>query len=895
MKRFLSGSGMDVRKGLRSLPLALSILFCIIAIGTLALDVRSRLDALQAANSDNLQWNVMQSEVEALRLQQALSDATMAVGTDTQPEALDEVRRWFNVYYSRIAMLQSSDAHGVQLAKDEYKPDMETIRRILDSTVPLIDGKDIGLLAALPDIKRDAAILRQASRSITLKSLAEFSARSDRERGEISSTLFRLAGVTSLLMLMLVAVAVGTARLYRTAESRAEALRLTGGRLSTIVDNSADAIVVTDRMGVIHEFNPAAQRIFGMTRDQAIGGGALDLLFAAPRGNGQRRKLISAMEDTVLAGRGPLRVEVDARRGDGTSFPVEVSIAMTHPADQVLVVSFVRDISDRRRAQAELESALDRAVAGEKAKAHFIAVMSHEMRTPLNGLLGSMALLNETSLTAEQRDLLAVMEKSGDILLGHVNSVLDISRAEAGAIKVIEQPFDLEDLVGEVIANQTGLAAKVGTRITLNSVNGPVGLVAGDQARVRQVLLNLVGNAVKFTHDGLITVETEALPPLDALQGKRAVEIRVIDTGTGIPEDKIDTIFEDFVTLDTRYERTTSGTGLGLGIARRLVEAMGGEIGVESEHGEGSLFWLRLPLPAFTRSEGRRLRSLPVTNTSDAMAEGDLPPPPSAVEPPASPPCNVLAVEDNEINRFLLRRHLEGAGHAVTEAADGEEGVRLAAATRYDVIFMDISMPRLDGVEATRRIRAAGESRKSWIVALTAHALPEELERFRQAGMDMTLTKPIGRQELLTALARLNAGEPATPTSAPPIQLAQVTEGRVVDRRALADLRKQIGAMAAAGLVRRLVEDGDNTLALIHAAPLKGREAEVAASCHQLAGTGGAFGTVQLREALVTVEHRLNRHDLDGIEADVDRLDRLWAVSRDILLADAEVMLAETA
>lgn len=897
IRRFLTRDGMDLRKRLRSLPLAFSILFCVIAIGTLALDVRYRLDALQAANSDNLQWNVMQSEVEALRLQQALSEAAMAHGTDTQPEALDEVRRWFNVYYSRIAMLQGSDVHGVQLSREEYHEDMETIWRILDSTVELIDGNDTGLLAALPRITRDAALLRQASRSITLKSLAEFSARSDREREEMSSTLFRLAGVTSLLMLMLVAVAVGTARLYRTAESRAEALRLTGGRLSTIVENSADAIVVTDRMGIIQEFNPAAQTIFGLTREQALGGGALDLLFAAPRGLGQRRKLISAMQETVLAGRGPLRVEVDARRADGSSFPVEVSIAMTHPADQVLVVSFVRDISDRRRAQAELEAALDRAVAGEKAKAHFIAVMSHEMRTPLNGLLGSVALIKDTALTQEQRDLLAVMEKSGDILLGHVNSVLDISRAEAGAIKVDERPFDLEALVEEVIANQAGLAARVGTRITLSSVNGPVGVVAGDPARVRQVLLNLVGNAVKFTHEGMVTVETEALPPLDALQGKRAVEIRVIDTGTGIPEDKIDTIFEDFVTLDTRYERTTSGTGLGLGIARRLVEAMGGEIGVESELGEGSLFWLRLPLPAFTRSEGRRLRALPVPPPTDTTAEDALPAPPAVPEPPAAPPCAVLAVEDNEINRFLLRRHLEGAGHVVTEAADGEEGVRLAQATRFDVIFMDISMPRMDGVEATRRIRAFGASRGSRIVALTAHALPEELESFRLAGMNATLTKPIGRQDLLTALVGGTAPEPAPP---PPPQALPATNTAaprtdVVDRRALIDLRNQIGSLAAAGLVRRLVEDGDATLALIHSGPLAGREEAVAAGCHQLAGTGGAFGTVQLREALVMIEQRLNRGDTVGIEADLDRVTRLWAESRAILLADADTMLAESA
>ena len=723
--------------------------------------------------------------------------------------------------------------------------------------------------------------------------MAEFSARSDGERAEISATLLRLAAVTTLLMLLLVTFSVGTARLYRTAALRAEALRETGGRLSTIVANSADAIVVTDRTGIIQEFNPAAQSIFGLSRETALGLHALEHLFAAPRGNGQRRMLIAALEETALAGRGSLRIEVDGRRADGSAFPAEVSIAVTQPDDPRLIVAFVRDISDRRRAQAELEEALDRALAGEKAKARFIAVMSHEMRTPLNGLLGSLTLLADGTLTPDQRDLVQAMENSGKILLGHVNSVLDISRAEAGAMKGATQSFDLEGLIQEVIANQAGLAAASGTGIALSSLNGPVGMVAGDPQRLRQVLLNLVGNAVKFTRDGQITVETEALPPVEALQGKRAVEIRVIDTGIGIREDQIDTIFEDFVTLDTRYERATSGTGLGLGIARRLVEAMGGEIGVESEEGEGSLFWLRLPLPAATQPTLAAQREMsaaspPITGTEEDVVPVPSPPVPPAA--PALPPSQVLVVEDNEINRFLLRRYLEGSGHTVTEAVDGEEGVALATDRAFDVILMDISMPRMDGVEATRRIRAAGASRHARILALTAHALPEELAQFRAAGADATLTKPIGRLDLLAALA----GDAAT--TAPQVDAAPVAtapEGGVVDRRALCDLRQQIGAMAAAGLVKRLIADGDATLDLIRAAPVAGREAEIAAQCHQLAGTGGAFGTVRLRETLVTLQQRLDRGDLTGLERDLARLERLWSETRTILVQDAEQMVAE--
>ncbi len=881
---------------LRRGPIALAIVFCIVSIAMLVSDVRNRLGALEAANSDNLQWNVMQTEVEALRLQQAVAAALLMDGKDSSsdPAVLDEIRRWFNVYFSRIAMLQSSDIHGDQLKRPEYQDDVEVIRRILDATVPVIDGGNASLAASLPRLQADAATLREASRSITLKSLAEFSARSDAERAQISATLLRLAAVTTLLMLMLVTFSVGMARLYRTAALQADALRETGGRLSTIVDNSADAIVVTDRAGIIQEFNPAAQSIFGLSRPTALGLHALSHFFAAPRGKGQRRMLVAALEETALAGRGPLRIEVDGRRADGSAFPAEVSIAVTQPDDPRLIVAFVRDISDRRRAQAELKEALDRALAGEKTKARFIAVMSHEMRTPLNGLLGSLTLLSEGQLTPDQRELLNAMENSGKILLGHVNSVLDISRAEAGAMKVAVQSFDLEGLIAEVIANQVGLAAAAGTHMSLTSLNGPVGMVLGDPQRLRQVLLNLVGNAVKFTRDGQITVEAEALPPSEALQGKRAVELRVIDTGIGIREDQIDTIFEDFVTLDIRYERVTSGTGLGLGIARRLVEAMGGEIGVESEEGEGSLFWLRLPLPAaMAVNAGPQQVPAALPMLVDADEEEIVPDPPTPLPSggTALPPSHVLVVEDNEINRFLLRRYLEGSGHYVTEAVDGEEGVALATERAFDVILMDISMPRMDGIEATRRIRASGASRQARILALTAHALPEELAQFRAAGTDDTLTKPIGRQDLLAALSALPATMPSpfAPMTIPPSD----AEAGVVDRRALCDLRQQIGAMAAAGLVKRLISDGDATLALIRSAPLHGREALIAAECHQLAGTGGTFGTVGLRDALVGLQQRLNRRELTAIELDLARLDRLWSETRAILLQDADSMVAE--
>ena len=853
-----------------------AVLSCLISIAFLANDVRDRLEALRAANSDNLQWIVMQTEVEALRLEQAIAAARDARSPAETGAALKEVRRWFNVYYSRIAMLESSELHGTQLKQSEYHADVHVIHSYLDRSVPLIDGPDAALQAALPELAEGAAQLRESSRAVTLKSLADFSARSDIEREEMASTLLRLAAITGLLMLLLVTFLAGTAVLYRTATRQAEELRQTGGRLSTIVSTSADAIVVTDRAGIIQEFNPAAQVIFGMTRQEALGTSALGGLFIDDRDTAEGTVLAAALSDQGPASHGALRIEVDARRRDGSRFPAEVSIASTRPTGDPLIVAFVRDISDRRKARADLESALDRAVAGEQAKARMLAVMSHEIRTPLNGLIGSMALLDDSPLNADQRKVLRMMEASGTILLDHVNAVLDISRTEAGAQQFANVPFDLEQVIRDVMDNQAGLAESAGNRMVLTALGGPIGRVTGDPGKLRQLLLNLIGNAVKFTTDGEITVETERLPSSDGGAPGPMVEIRVIDTGIGIAEADVGRIFDDFVTLDTRYARTAGGTGLGLGITRRLTEAMGGQIGAESELGEGSLFWLRLPLP-------------PAHAAADEPMPAAPDPAPRARPAAAAQPLEVLVVEDNEINRFLLRRYLEGAGHHVTEAQDGAEGVAAALTRRFDVILMDISMPRMDGVEATRRIRSIGGwAAQTRILALTAHALPEDLDRFRAAGMESTLTKPISREALLAAL---DGPMDTTPDPAPPAESLPTEAPIIVDTAALQDLQQQIGSQNAVGSIQHLIQDGDRVLSVLRAGLTRTDQAtELAAHCHQLAGTAGTFGTIALHRALVALEQRLHRGDLACLDQDIAGVDGLWQATRRILLTELDAL-----
>lgn len=855
-----------IRNGL---IVALAILF-LAAIPVLVQDVRARLHALERANSDNGQWAMMQTEVEVLRLQAAI----LAARDRPENAELDEVRRWFNVLYSRVSMLEQSGLYAPLLAAPENADDHRALRSYLSATVPLIDAADQTLADGLDRVAEPLPDLRAAVRRMTLNALSDFAAQSDLNRTSMADTLIRLAAVTGALMAMLGGLAVILGRQFRRAEAQGEALRQTGDRLSTIFATSADAIVVTDSAGLIRDFNPAAEAIFKLPAGQAIGRGALDLIFAEGRDGPQGQALVAALghAETRAA---PFRIEVDARRADGHIFPVEVTIARAGSDTGGLIVAFLRDISERRRAEADLLQARDRALAGEKAKADFLAVMSHEMRTPLNGLIGSMDLMQQTGLSPAQAELMAVMQSSGDILLGHVNAVLDVSRAEAATEGPPAVAFDLDALIEECLANQAALAAGWGNDLAAQQPAGPVGAVSGDPGRLRQILLNLIGNAVKFTRNGTITVEAERLPGPGDL-----VEIRVTDTGIGIEEADLARIFEPFVTLDASYRRETSGTGLGLAIARRLARAMGGDLGAESEPDEGSLFWLRLPLPPATSLSAHRALSAkggiaPSSPTGPAAhgipAQGNMP-------PASAPPRNILLVEDNAINRLLLRRFLEAGGHSVTEAADGIEGTARAVETAFDLILMDISMPRMDGIAATRAIRTGGgPSARTPIFALTAHALPAERARFLAAGMDAALAKPIGQDALLRAVAGLlpDDAPPPSPEAAP-----------VIDTATLADLVRHIGAPTAQGLLRRLIEDGDRAMDRLATGDAEADAERLAQTCHQLAGTSGTFGTAHLRAALIRAEAALQAGDTVAARACIADLPAIWDETRSALEAE---------
>ncbi|MFC2966646.1 hybrid sensor histidine kinase/response regulator [Acidimangrovimonas pyrenivorans] len=855
----------------RRIGLGLVLAAFLAGILVLMVDVVHRLDRLRTADSDNLQWSLAQVEVEFLLLHDTVYETELAPDAKLAP-----LRERVDLFYSRLATVENSDLFAPVRAQPSSQAALTRLRVFLDRMVALSDGPDAALRAALPDIVREMSALRQDVRGLTVNGLTVFAKLSDARRIGLAGTLLRLALVTLTLILTLLIAVAALSRLNRAYRLRMAENQQTRTRLETILATSLDAVLVTDCAGRILEFNGAAEQIFGYSTAEAIGRPITELIIpehmVAEHDSAMRSYLAGGVAQMIGGG----RMRLEARRKDGSTFPVEQSLASATDESGEIFIAFIRDISAQDAADRALLEARDRALAGERAKAEFLAVMSHEMRTPLNGLLGTIDLLARSRLDDRQREYVEIMEASGRLLLRHVNNVLDLSKAEAGRAKLEQVVYDLAELLEEIVASQTSLAETAGNTIALELPDPPLGPLSGDPAQLRRVVLNLVGNAVKFTEKGRITISARGLAPVSGL--RQQVEIRVNDTGIGIPESDLDRVFSDFVTLDTSYRRNFEGTGLGLGIARRMVEAMGGEIGVESRPGVGSSFWVHLPLLRATAQAGR-----------DEAGGGSARPPRSEAA------REVLVVEDNRINRFVVREMLEAEGHHVTEATDGHEGVELARARRFDLILMDISMPVMDGIEATRLIRGAPDgSRNSPIVALTAHAQPEEQDGFRDAGMTDCLTKPVTRAALLRQLRALDGNVEGRAGDAEgggmTAEIAPPARRPLIDGVHLSEMEEQMGAERLNGLIRRFLAEGDvlaDDLAAhassrqeVEAAGAEAVLARLAEALHRLAGSSSAFGAQALQCKLAEAERAARERDATGVAQRLPGVLASWVATR---------------
>lgn len=511
---------------------------------------------------------------------------------------------------------------------------------------------------------------------------------------------------------------------------------------SAIVQSAMDAIVTVDQQQRIVLFNPAAEAMFRCSASDAIGS-PLDRFIPA-RFRDTHRRQVEQFGETGQTTRamGQLR-PLSALRADGGEFSIEATISHTVHDGQKLFSVILRDITSRKRAEEELKAARDAAEAANQAKSQFLANMSHELRTPMNAILGMLDVALPHAHEPFVRDCLQTARGSADLLLLLLNDLLDSAKIESGRLELEAAPFRPRQMLEQVTQVLAPRARQQDLKFSCQIATDLPDVVVGDRLRLEQVLFNLAGNAIKFTEQGEIVIQLHS----ELQDGDAQLEFVVRDTGVGISPETQRELFQPFSQGDVSMSRRFGGTGLGLAISKSLIELMGGRIWVESVVERGSTFHFSVRLPVAPEMPAACSDPDPTYSHGPHL-------------PAARGPLRILLVEDNLANQKLAAYILRDRGHDVETAGDGEQAVLLTQQTRYDVILMDVQMPRMNGLEATEAIRrGASGNRQTPIIAMTAYAMNGDRERCLAAGMDEYLSKPLNAPQMIALVERLAGGE----------------------------------------------------------------------------------------------------------------------------------------
>lgn len=627
---------------------------------------------------------------------------------------------------------------------------------------------------------------------------------------------------------------VGVLRDLTEQQQAAAALRESERRFRNIVDNALDAVITIDAAGRVLVWNSQAEEIFGWSAAQMLGNELAEWIVPEDLRQAHRDGLARA----VVTGTGPVlnrRVEIEGLHRDGHRFPIELSVTPLSSGEEPHFSAFVRDITERKRVEAELHAAKEAAEVANEAKSRFLAIMSHEIRTPLNPIIGLTGLLLDMELGETQQKFVRQIRDSGMLLLQRINDILDFSRIEAGRIELESVDFDLRQSVQQVRELFQHEAEDKRLQLVLEIATDAPHFVRGDPGRLQQVFTNLVANALKFTERGVVRLIVGGAQAIDS---RLCVRFEVVDTGIGIASDRVANLFDPFTQADASTTRRYGGSGLGLAIAKELVSLMGGEIGVESQPGGGTRFWFTV---RFSLAESVQ----PAPRLADLAPRG-----PHSGEAAS---LRVLVAEDNPTNQEVAVLMLERLGHRVDVVGDGREAVAAFARAPYDVILMDCQMPEVDGFEATRQIRAlGGRGAEVPIVAMTAFAARGDRERCLAAGMTGYVSKPILKQELGAALAPYTAAL----TGAPPI------DGAVFDK--LRALETPDAAGAVTRMVRAFVAGTPQRLVALDAALAAAEWARAEVVLIEWKSEANVFGAGRLAALCDRAVDAFRRREADG-------------------------------
>lgn len=624
----------------------------------------------------------------------------------------------------------------------------------------------------------------------------------------------------------------------------------------TLLASMRDGFAVMDREGRIVESNPAFQEMLGYTAEELVRVSYRDIT----------PEIWHAAEEAVLHTTVDARgfsdiFEKEYRRQNGSIVPVALRLhRYPSRADATRrYFAIVRDITADKALEADLRAAKETAETANRAKSDFLAKMSHDIRTPLNAVIGMTELTLGTPLSPQQRDALETVRESANALLGLISDILDISKIEARKLELTREPFDLRRTLATIIRSMRSQARAGGIALTLAIDPQTPRYVIGDQLRLRQVLLNLVGNGLKFTRQGFVSLAVAPAPGQSDTSNPASIAFTVADSGIGIPTPKLDHIFEMFTQADATITRQYGGTGLGLAICRELVRLMGGFIVAASEPGHGSHFRVTLPLPR--------------TNVPPEAT----PPPPETTVPAATPVSRlrILLVEDNPINIKVATTFLTRRGHDFAVAENGNAALELLAAASFDVVLMDVEMPDMDGLEATRRLRRgmAGPCNKDTpVVAMTAHALSGVRQRCLEAGMTDYLAKPLDFQALDALLAKLARAAQATlppigcSPDTPLVSVPDLDTKKALDR--LGGDQELLGE-----LQNDFLSQYPRKLRLITACAGNENWSEATLAAHSLKNLAGAIGAEASWRLAGRLEDHLRRVESDAAYTTLARLE----------------------